>query len=1103
MQTKLKTALLASAVAFFPVAQLTFLAAPAHAQVTTSSVNGVVTDSNGNTVSDASVQIVYVPTGLRRTATTSANGVFFFGGLPVGGPYNISVETAEGSDVQTGVRLQPSSNALNFRLTTMDEVVATGVVQKQQDLNNGVGTSFSSNDILTQPSTERDLISTLLRDPLTSSTGEGILSVAGTNPRFNALAIDGSLQQDDFGLSSSTYPTARAPISLDVVESASVAASDYSVTSSGFTGGLVNVVTKSGTNEIDGALFYYKQNEDFYGTNAFDREVERAEFDEEEYGFTVSGPIIKDKLFFLASYDKFESGSSANFTQGDIDNDTNPAIYAGINDIVQDTYGFDLGGRPDTVSLPILSERILAKLDWNINDQHRASFTYQDTVEDGTSGVGRTSFQSAYYQTPTDLKAYTGQLFSNWTDNFSTNLRYNYKDYSRAQACLAGDGVGAWDIRLSEADLVGTTLEGFLDDGDANPAETANTLFLTGGCDRFRQGNTFADERTQIYGEANYVAGDHVLTFGGEFQNYKLDNLFAQRSVGLFQYESIADLEAGFADSVQVQLPDSGVREDIRAVWGYDTLAFFIQDSWQARSDLRLDFGLRYERILQDDQPDERTFFQDAYGVRNDVNLDGNDLVMPRFSFNYRPFERTTITGGFGLYGGGDPKVWTSNAFTPPVFFERISDVAGTNPANGTPPALLAAIQENSANDPGPIDVIGSNFRTPSDWKASLRWDQEFDIDFLDGINMGDGYRLSLQALYSKSKDGFRWENLAQTQLDETSPLGVAPDGRPIYADLDDLRLNNAIALVNSEGDESITLSASLSNQFDNGFGFFTSYAYQDVESVTPGSSSRGVSNFRAIVDTDRNNPGAATSPYQIEHSFKLGLNYEREIVPGLLSEFNLFGQMFSGDAFSYTFDVANNNSLFGRSGDFENPFDNDLLYVPAISGGVINDPNVVLASSFQADEFIDFVGARGLTQGIQERNAGRSTWNQRFDFQYQQEIPFFNEKAAQFVGDNKLKFVLDIKNIGNLLNDEWGTQFNGPGFDTLNIVRSDLVSAADVAANGVDGAAALTGDAARTTCVSATSCQYRLTDFDNDPSSFRSLTRSVYEIRAGIRYEF
>ncbi|KCZ53002.1 TonB-dependent receptor [Hyphomonas pacifica] len=1081
----------------------------AFAQVTSSNLNGQVTDETGAPVANATVTVTHTPTGTSTTQTTSAGGVFFGSGLRVGGPYTITIETSEGKTTRENVYLQPSSNSLALTVSPegerqLERVVVIGSAGSRLDLNGGVGSSFTEDDILNQPSTERDLIATLVRDPLAFSSGEGIMSIAGANPRFNALAIDGSLQGDDFGLSSSTYATARAPISLDAIESASVVASDYSVKSSGFTGGLVNVVTKSGTNEIDGSVYYYRQDEDYYGNSAFDQYVAKAPFTEEEYGVSLGGPIIKDKLWFFGTYDKFESGSSSNFTQADIDDDINPALYAGLNDLVQSVYGFDMGGRPDVVSLPVTSERFLGKIDWQINQDHRASFTYQKTEESGVSNVGQTNFQSAYYATPTELDAYTVQVYSDWTDKLSTEFRVNYKDYSRSQDCNAGNGVGEFDIRLSEADLVGTPFEGYLDDGDADTAETNDVFFATGGCDIYRQGNTFDDERLQIYGAANYVLGDHFFTVGGEYQHYELDNLFAQRSVGEFVFNSIDDLQNQTAN-VSVLLPDTGDREDIRAAWGYDKLALFAQDSWQMRSDFRLDYGLRMETFIQDDKPQERTFFEAAYGQSNTENLDGDTLVMPRVGFEYTPFDRTKVTGGFGLFAGGDPQVWTSNAFTPPVFFASARDLTGVNPANGTPASLIEAVKANDANDPGPIDIIDPDFETPSDWKASLRLDQRFDLNFDQfGVHLGDDYLVSLQALYAVTNNGFRWVDLAQTDLAAALPAGVAPDGRPIYADLEDLGINNAIQLTNYDDGSSLTLTAALSKQYDNGLGFYASYAHQDIESVTPGSSSRGVSNFRSIIDFDRNNPGAYTAPYQTEHAFKVNLSYEKEIFGDLNSRFNLFGQIYSGEPFSYTFDISSSNALFGRPGDGESPYDNDLLYVPAISGGAINDPGVVVASGFDEQAFIEYGQSHGWDFGsIQKRNDDESSWTQRWDFQYQQELPFFNDAAAKYVGENRLKFVLDIKNVANLLNDEWGTQYSGSSYDEVHTVQADIVSAADVALNGIDGATALRGDAPRTTCIASGDCVYRFNDFDADPTSFRSLTQSVYEIRIGLRYEF
>ena len=1094
----------ASTIALTTALTLAATTGVAHAQLTSSAISGSVTDANGNAVSNASVTIVYGPTGSARTATTSSNGAFFASGLRVGGPYTITVTSATGNLVEEGVRLNPSSNNVRLRIESIEEDVVVAAAQqiKGADIGDGVGTAFSEDDILNNASTNRDLIGTLVRDPLSNSDGEGILSIAGVNPRFTGLAIDGALQGDDFGLSSSAYPTQRSPISLDAIESASVVASEYDPAVSGFTGGLINVVTKSGTNEFDGSLFYYRQQDNFFGDRAFNNDIDVADFKEEEYGFTLGGPIIKDKLFFFASYDKFTTGDARDFTQSDINNNVNPALFDGINQIVQTNYGFDLGGRPLSVALPEDTERLLGKIDWEINNNHRASFTYQDTKENGFSGVGATTFRSAYYETPQAIKTYTGQLFSDWTDSLSTNFRVNYKDNERGQNCLAGDGVGAFDIQLSEADLVGTAFEGFIDDGDGF-VDTNNSLFLTGGCDRFRQGNTFSDERLQVFGQANYNVGDHSISFGGEFQNYKLDNLFAQRSVGLFRYRSLVDLINQDANRVQVQLPDTGNREDIRAKWGFDTLALFVGDSWQISPTFRLDAGLRYETIMQDDEPQDRAFFNNRFGFSNSENLDGLDVLMPRASFNWQPLENTSITGGVGLFGGGAPQVWVSNAFTPPVFFAQAFNVANANPADGTPQSLLDVITANDANAPGPIDVISPDFETPTDWKASLRIDQSFDAR-IGGLDLGTDWRLSLQALYAATNNGFRWENLSQTQLADALPVGTAPDGRPIYADLDDLDINNAIALTNFDQGESLTLSASLSKAWQNGLSMDLSYTNQDIETVTEGGSSRGVSNFRGIFDSDRNNPSAGRSPYETEHAFKINLSYEDEIIGDLKTRMNLFGQITSGQPFSYTFSTERDNALFGRSGDGESPFDNDLLYVPNISGGAIADPLVVVGSGFQEQAFVEYVNDQGLDTGkILDRHSDSSAWNRRFDFRFSQELPFINDKLERFVGKNSLQFEVDIYNVANMIDSDWGKQRSGARFDAINLVEADLVTAADVATNGVDGASALTGDSARTTCMTATDCVYRFNQLDTDPISFANNIASLYQIRVGLRYKF
>lgn len=1057
------------------------------ASLTTATVNGAVVDQSGEPVTGATVTLVHEPTASTKVSSTGEEGSFFSSGLRVGGPYTISVAASGYQPREIGnLFFQPGSQpSLRLVMSTqqIEELVVTGQALSGQGINNGVGSDYTAEDISNQPSVTRDVIRTLLRDPLATSSGEGNLSVAGVNPRFNGLSIDGSLQQDDFGLGSNTYATERSPINLDAVESASLLASDYSVVVSGFTGGLVNITTKSGTNEWNGSGFYYYQDDDYVGdTFDGDQSFDPGPFEEEEYGFTLGGPIIKDTLFAFISYDEYESASSTDFRNFDENNGIEPGFFDALQQLTIDTYGFDPGTRPQTANTPVTSERALAKVDWNITDQHRASFTYQSTEETGTS-VDPDELTSAWYNIPVELTAYTGQLFSDWSPQLSTTLRVNFKEFERGQICQAGPDVGALELDdLTVASTVGTPLEGLLtEDG-------ASFVF---GCDRFRHANDFADERLQIFASADYQTGDHFITAGGEYEEFELFNVFVASSRGRFRFTDVTDFINRDA-RVEYNNVRTNNAADGAAAWGYDKMSLFVQDAWQIRDDLELTLGLRYERYLQDDEPDASQQVAIDYGVDSSANLDGKDLWLPRVGFRWDPLPRTSVTGGFGLFAGGEPKVWISNAFQP------ITGFASGNFSDVDPFNVPQDLQDQIAAGGGiPIDVISDDFEIPSDWKASLRLDHEFDAEFM-GMEFGDNYQFTAQYLYTQMNDGFVWENLSQTTLPAAQPTGTAPDGRVIYADLDDLDILNVTQLGNADGAESSVFTLGLGKRFDNGLEFQVSYAYQDVEVVVEGTSSRGISSWRGITDTDRNNPSARPSPFAVKHAMKFNFAYERDFFRGLTTRVDVFGQVLREGPYTPTFNTSNSNALFGRAGAGEGPFDNAPLYVPTGP----TDPLVVYGSDFEQDAFFEYVERNGYNSGIAGVNAAKSSWNSIWDLRFQQELPGI-PGMDRFVGENRFRLQLDIENFLNLLNDEWGKFNTGPRNNQLAIVTSDLVSAADVAMNGVDGATALTGDDPRTTCQSASDCVYRFDDFRDLDTAFTSSSRSVYRIRLGIRYDF
>ena len=1058
--------------------------ASVNAAETSARLTGFVSSTDGARLA-AQVSILHVTTGVVRTTSTSDSGVFHLNGLRVGGPYELEV-SANGYRTykQDGISLKAGSQpSMWIELVgasgDIEEVVATASALPEQDLHNGVGSSYTSEDINNMPSVRRDILATLNRDPLAHSDAEGELNVAGVNPRFNALSIDGSLQQDDFGLSDNTYASSRSPINLDAIESVSLVASDYSVMATGFTGGLVNITTKSGTNEFSGSAYHYNRDQEWIGdTYDGDRTFTSGPFDETERGFTFGFPILKDRLFAFISYDEFESSSSVDFNNFDDSRGIQPGFFDALRNVIRDTYGWDPGTRPTTASTPVISERTLLKLDWNVNDNHRFSFTYQETLEQDTS-VSASRLEQTWIDVPFDLTAYTFQLFSDWSDSVSSVVRYNLKENLRGQNCRAGK-VGHMDLyNIRARDVVGTPLEGLITD----------EVSLTAGCDRFRHANAYDDERGQLHASINYLIDEHLIQFGIEHESFDLYNLFIPSSNGRFTFYDIDDLlnKTARVDYVNVKSNDAIAGA---TSWGYSRLTFFAQDTWYVRPDLDVTFGARFEQFNQSDKPTLSGTIRSTYGVQTDNNLDGMSLFLPRVSFRYTGIERTEISGGFGLFSGGDPKVWTSNAFQQPTAFARAYNVRNVDVLN-VPQSLVDRV--GSAGQTVPIDYISANFDPPSDWKASLRIDHTLQMDWLPSCLQD--FQLTGQILMTRTQDGFKWTNLSHTVLPEAQPRGVAPDGRPIYADLDALDLLNLTELGNFSGGFSNVVSIAGQRSYDWGLDVSMSYTYQDIEVVTEGTSSRGISNWRNIADPDRNNPSPHSSPYEKTHSLKTALSYSKDF-GRVETRIDLFSRIVTGSRFSFVFDVSSRNPLFGRAGAGESPYDNDPLYIP--NGR--SDPKVVYSSGFDVAGFFDYISKYDLSAGIAPAYDFDANLNQFLDLRLQAAIPFDHGFSANPI---RVITTFDIENVLNFLNDEWGTVENGPSYGAANIVQADLISAADLAARGVDGARALTGDAPRTTCRTESDCVYRYRDFDADRTSYTSASRSVYEIRLGLRIEF
>ena len=978
-----------------------FLSSTASAQNTSSSIRIVVTNESGAVVGGIAVRVTHVPTGRTRTANTGNNGVALARGLAIGGPYEVSIVGGGdyAADVKQDifVKLDQTEVVKIVARSVIEEIIVTAKAPTAQ-VALGIGRSFDRAKIDSTPSIGRDFVSVLATDPkilVDNSVARGpAVSIAGANFRFNNLTIDGVAQNDNFGLSKNASATQRSPISIDAIEALTVNVAPYDVTFGAFIGGNINIVTKSGTNEFEGSVYAFKTTDSFTGNKSEGENLGIGDFDEETYGFTFGGPIIRDKLFFFVNYEKFETTRPSNSqTIGNIVGVTQAEVDEVI-DIFQTVYGFDPGifDASDVDE----DEKFLVKLDWDINDQHRAVASYQraegDVLFDDFPDLA--VLQTNRYNINEKLDAFSLQLFSNWTDNLSTEFKYGTKKVENRQI----------SVDSSTPDFAIFTAAGGK---------------ITAGGDRFRHNNKLDNESEQIRLKADYMIGDHVITAGYEREAKKTVNTFVPFTRGLYEFFSIDDFRNRALGFVLFGGSTTGVVSDAIGQFELVTNSFFVQDEWTATDELVLKFGLRYDKHSNDDAIPLNASFTARNGFDNTFNLDGNDLVMPRFGFDWTPTDRLTVRGGAGLFGGGEPLIMLSNSYAGNgitrnivcgacigVFFSDPALVAALAAALPDPDIAFQLMQPfNGVNPDSDVEAISPDFETLSTWKYSLG--VEYDADF-SGIGLGDDWRLAADIMLSNVKDAFNVREGRRTVA------GTAPDGRNIYS----FTAGGDYILENTSQGKSTVLSFNLAKSWDTDFGtidFTLGYTSIDVTEVRSYNRFVTFESYAFDATTDFNNMGLSTSKYEVPDRITATLDWAHTLFGDNTTRASLvyFGR--SGRNYSYTF--GSGDATFGGTflADFGSEGDNPgshLFYVPTGTA----DPIVTGDAAFLAnlDGFIDsnscLAGRRGQ---IMVRNACRTGFTNIVSVRLVQEINLFDDKT--------LELILDIENFGNLINDDWG----------------------------------------------------------------------------------
>ncbi|HVS51023.1 MAG TPA: TonB-dependent receptor [Opitutaceae bacterium] len=979
--------------------------------ITTAALNGFVTGNDGKPLANATVTVVHQPTGTTAVTTTRGNGQFNLSGLRVGGPYSVSAavpgyrtETREDVYLDLG-----SASATNFSLNPETAVVMEAFkVQSQRDLTFdsgkfGTGSSFDSQQIIDTATIRRNIQDVAALDSrlfLNSLDQGGQLSAQGQNFRFNSLLIDGVQANDPFGLNSSGFSSLRSPIPLEALQSLSIELNPYDVRRSGFTGALINAVTKSGTNEFSGML--YGEYTDLHDRGKNPVSGVHEFFRERTYGGTFGGPIWRDHIWFFVAEDDFRRTTLAPAQQFVPDATQVQQVVTRAKAL-----GYDPGTFTGAAGFSI-QKSYVAKLDWNINSSHRLALQYRDNY--GTSPIytnfsssgTTTSFSNYWYDAPLHSHGYTAQLFDNWAPNLRTEFSIGHTAY---------DG----SPRPHGAAFPEVFVRGVSGVNISNGVPTTSGQ-LDLGTDNARQLNGIVTKTDNLAASAEYSIGAHTITFGGDYEKKQVWDAFVSGYYGSYTFATVSDWLAGTGSLVQLTLSPGTTIQDALAVYTYTQRGLYVQDLWKPNEGLTVNAGIRFDDPYVPKAPIpiptttafSEAAFQSAFGMKSTTTNSGNYSFSPRVGFNYDlPTDRKTqIRGGIGLFQGTNPSVWLGNPYQ-----NRGVTSVGTTPGVTFSPTITPP----KVGPPGlaTVNVTDPSFRPPLSWKSNLAVDHTLPFG---------GLILTAEADFVQVQRALNTIDL------NLKPVGTMPDGRIRYAgnivastsgsrgtsnsnpysvasNYLNAGFGDVLYLTNTNKGGGHDFTLSLKRPFMNNWSFSLSWTHSHYTEVSPATSSIAQSNYNGRKVTNSNEDVASISNTNVPDRIVSTLTYQFHWLKNAPTSFALIYQGRTGHNYSWTF--------FGDANGDGFTF-NDLFYMPTGP----SDPKVRWNSTTERDNFFAYAQSSGLTRyagQIVPRNSETSPWVQTVDLKFTQAIPIYKRvKSELFV---------NLINLSNLLNRKWGIQ--------------------------------------------------------------------------------
>ncbi|WP_316783567.1 TonB-dependent receptor domain-containing protein [Pedobacter frigiditerrae] len=1045
----------------------------ANAQITTSSLTGTVKDSK-ETMPGASIKATHTPTGTVYSVITNGDGRYTIGNMRVGGPYTIEVSFVgykpEKFDDVTLKLGEPF--VLNVTLTDNSSTLATVNIVGQgsnpimNSNKSGANTVVGRAQIQALPTISRSVNDITRLTPQANGT-----SIGGGNYRSNNFSVDGANYNNQFGIGQN-IPAGGSPISIDALEQISINVTPYDVRQSGFTGGAVNAVTRSGTNKFFGNLFYTMRGDDQQGRNIGDYTIRNLQkLDEKNYGASFGGPIIKDKLFFFVNYEK-----KLTKAPGTTRIAATPALpYNSITTVTRTTadfmntvsayldakYGYETGPYQNYENVSD-NEKMFARLDWNISKSHRFSIRYNQVesqspsaastsvtgsavtgslgygnVRSGTAQTaGLPFFNSNYYQAA-NLYSATAELNSSFGSKITNTLRASYSHQN--------DPRNSDSSPFPLVDILDGTQSG----------TSAGNVLTTFGYEAFTYGN-LRDVTSYTYSDDLGLAlGKHNLTLGLQAEFSTTKNGFQRFGTGFYTFRSWDDF-VNNARPLQysVTYPLTADGSQAFPSFKFAQYSAYLQDEFTVSDRLKLTAGIRFEQATYPGVDEIKTHpLVAAQTFANGEKINTGELpenkmtYSPRFGFNWdvNGDRSLQVRGGTGIFTGRVPFVWIVSQSGDAGLIQYTQTYSGTNTPFFNPsiaPNIVGPKGVVGTTIPSTISAMSKDLRFPSTWKSSLAVDAKLPwgiIGTLEGIYGKD--------LYSAVAVNVNLKN--PTQLN----IAGYPDNRPFFAatafDKQAVPLTsgglvaatsattsstlfNAIKMKNAKGGYNWAATAQLTKNFTSGLGLMVAYTRTDQRNFGDGSGDQ-LLNLWSIPQTS-SNPNTPTLSYSSNLNpdrVIASVSYKKEYFKNLSTSVSLFYEGSQQGRFSYGYSAD-----FNRDGQT-----NDLIYIPkdaseitfvTVPTNLVHSYNTAgqittlrqypkaYTAQEQSDAFFAYIEQddylREHKGQYAKRNGGTSPWRNQVDFRLTQEI-FKNVGAAK----NSIQFSVDIFNVGNMLNKNWG----------------------------------------------------------------------------------